>query len=328
MTDDHDRTPTDEERTDAPASSDADGIPAVDAFGLLAHETRLAAVRALWAADRPLRFSEVADRAGVTDTGNFNYHFGQLVGHFVRETGDEYELTRSGRQAMTAVLAGDVTDRPAFGPVELDERCPFCDAPVELAHDADVLRVRCSDCPGNFHGEHTAANGTPNPEGTITTFAFPAAGLRERDPETVLDVALVRLLSRWGDMTSGVCPDCAGPVDRTATVCDDHADDGVCEHCTSRFVGLLTARCGTCSNTRSGLLALAAFAHHRVRRYFEDHGHDPLEPTWSFALAVLALDERVHDTDPLHYEASWRLDDERLRVHVDDDGQVTRVHRD
>jgi hypothetical protein len=316
--------------SDDPLGNDDGGstIEPTAAFDLLAHDTRLAAMRVLWAADDPLRFSEVADRAGVRDTGNFNYHFGKLVGHFVRNAGDRYELTRSGRQAMTAVLAGDVTERPAFDPVTVDEPCPYCGSQVELHHDADVLRVRCTSCEGTFQGDRRAVGGTPNPPGTVTTFAFPAAGLADRDPETVLEAALVRLVSRYTDMANGVCPDCAGPVERETAVCDAHDPAGVCERCDARFAGVLTVRCETCGTTKAGLLALAALADPRLRRAFHDHGFDPLEPTWRFALAWLGATETVHDTHPVDYEAAWTLDDETVSVRLDGDGAVTDLRRD
>jgi len=304
------------------------------AFELLAHETRLAAMRVLWEAREPLRFSEIADRAGISDTGNFNYHFGKLVGGFVREVGDRYALTRSGRQAMTAVLAGDVTEHPSFDPVTLEESCPYCDAAVELHHDADQLRVLCSSCSGTFEGERETLSGardphgTPNPPGTLSTFAFPPAGLRDRDPDTVLEAALSRLVSRSRDASAGVCPDCAGPVDRTAAICPDHDPEGICEACGSRFAGLVTMNCETCRNTHAGVLALVGLSDPRIVSFFADHGIDPLDPSWAFATAFLGVEERVRGTDPLDYEAAWTLGDETLRVRFDADGEISALTRE
>ncbi len=306
---------------------DGEARAPTEAFELLAHDTRMAAMRALWEADGPLRFSEVADRAGIQDTGNFNYHFGKLVGHFVRKADETYELTRSGRVAMTAVLAGDVTGSPAFESVGLDEPCPYCGAAVELDHDADRLRVLCTECAGTFRGEREPHGGTPNPHGTISTFAFPAAGLRDRDPESVLDAALMRLTARVRSMTDGLCPDCAGPVDRSVTVCDDHDPDGVCSACGSRFAGVVTLQCETCRTAHSGVLALVGFADARVRDCFQDHGHELLVIDWATAVAFLDADERVRAVDPVDYEAAWTLNGETLRVAIDGDGRITDLQR-
>jgi hypothetical protein len=301
---------------------------AVGAFELLSHETRMAAMDVLWQADDQLRFSEIADRAGIDDTGNFNYHFGKLVGHYVRKHGEVYGLTRSGRETMTAVLAGDVTERPPFEPVALSESCPFCDAPIELRYYADELRVLCTSCAGTFQPGRETPRGTENPHGTLSTFAFPPAGVRDREPEAVLDAALLRLLTRTQQFTGGICPDCAGPVERTVEVCADHDDEGICEHCASRFAGLVTYRCETCRTTRSSVLGLVALSEPRLLTAFHDHGHDLFDPTWNFATTILNADEHVHATDPVEYEARWHLDDETLTVRIDGEGTVTSLDRE
>lgn len=309
---------------DPPADERGD-LAATEAFELLAHETRMAAMRALWEAGEPLRFSEIADRAGIADTGNFNYHFGKLAGHFVRKDDERYGLTRSGRQAMTAVIAGDVTERPAFDPVTVDESCPYCGARIELHHDADVLRVLCSSCSGTFRGERQTLQGRPNPSGTITTFAFPPAGLRDRDPGSILDAALMRLTARFRQMGDGLCPDCAGPVARTVTVCDDHDDAGLCETCRSRFVGLVTHRCDTCRTAHSGILALVGLTDRRVRQFFHDHDRDLVDPSWDSAQAFLGAEERLRSADPVDYEATWTIDGDALSMRVDGEGRLVDV---
>jgi hypothetical protein len=55
----------------------------------------------LWEAFEPfteenaVSFSELRDRVGTRDSGQFNYHLDQLTGHFIRATDSGYELRGS-----------------------------------------------------------------------------------------------------------------------------------------------------------------------------------------------------------------------------------------
>lgn len=300
-----------------------------EAFGLLAHDTRMAALQVLWEAGEPLRFSEIADRADISDTGNFNYHLGELVGHFVRKVGEQYALTRSGRQAMTAVLAGDITERHTLGPARIDAPCPYCGADVLLSHEADDLRVLCSSCEGTFRGKRaTKDTRQPSPAGTITTLPFPPGGIRDRELVGVLEAALTRMVSRNQQIANGVCPDCGGLVELTLTACPEHDDEGVCEACGSRFAGLRVFSCRTCGRTQGGLLALLVLVDPVFHAYFSERGFDFLNPTWREVVAALNMDERVHQVDPLEYEAIWVVDGETLSMHVDGEREAVDLARD
>jgi len=73
-------------------------VPPEDAFSLVANETRMDVLKALWEADGPRSFSALRERVGVRDSGQFNYHLGKLVGHFVRKTADGYRLSLDDRE--------------------------------------------------------------------------------------------------------------------------------------------------------------------------------------------------------------------------------------
>ncbi len=88
------------------------------ALDALTHETRVAILRTLADTDRPLPFSDLRTRVGVEDPGRFNYHLNELQEHFLRTTGDGYELNYRGERVLVA--AGGVDT------VEDDDACPVC----------------------------------------------------------------------------------------------------------------------------------------------------------------------------------------------------------
>jgi hypothetical protein len=93
---------------------DSERLSPDDAFATLGNETRLGILQTLGRAGEDLSFSVLRDRVGVEDSGQFNYHLEQLVGHFVRKTEDGYQLRRAGRRVVEAVLSGAVTDAPTW----------------------------------------------------------------------------------------------------------------------------------------------------------------------------------------------------------------------
>lgn len=103
---------------------------AADSLGALASEHRVAILRELAAADRPLRFSELRERIGMRDTGRFNYHLGELRGRFVREVDGGYVLGHAGERVV--LVAGDLDPAGAAALADAYERtndddaCPVC----------------------------------------------------------------------------------------------------------------------------------------------------------------------------------------------------------
>lgn len=112
-------------RESHPATSPEIREEGLDALETLAHETRLSILRTLADADRPLRFSELRKRIGLTDTGKFNYHLSELLGRFVRESDGGYELGPAGERTILA--AGDL-DAAALSIAATDDEstCPVC----------------------------------------------------------------------------------------------------------------------------------------------------------------------------------------------------------
>ena len=102
-----------------------------DALAVLSDETRVAILRTLAEADEPLPFSRLRERAGVRDSGRFNYHLRKLCEYFVRETDGGYELGHAGSRVVAATVVADgsaagrdVPDETAA--VDDTDECPVC----------------------------------------------------------------------------------------------------------------------------------------------------------------------------------------------------------
>ncbi|WP_227380085.1 winged helix-turn-helix domain-containing protein [Haladaptatus halobius] len=111
------------------APSDGVRETAVDALSTLASEHRIAILRALATAEKPLTFSELRERVGIRDTGRFNYHLSKLRERFVHETDDGYDLGHAGERVILA--AADADSESASARAEASENtanevCPVC----------------------------------------------------------------------------------------------------------------------------------------------------------------------------------------------------------
>src|SRR6056297_3085653 len=69
---------------DEPVFACTECLEPAEAFGLVANETRLSILQALWGAEeRPVAFSDLRRAVGMADSAQFNYDLQQLEGHFV-----------------------------------------------------------------------------------------------------------------------------------------------------------------------------------------------------------------------------------------------------
>ncbi|WP_440991198.1 DUF7347 domain-containing protein [Haloarchaeobius baliensis] len=112
-----------------------DDADAADALDVLAHEHRIAILRALAEADEPLSFSSLHTQVGMRDSGKFNYHLAKLCEYYVRETAAGYELGHAGERVVSATAAssdpastdgGTATTDGGTPGVDEGEDCPVC----------------------------------------------------------------------------------------------------------------------------------------------------------------------------------------------------------
>lgn len=275
--------------------------PAQDVFGLLSEETRLAILQALGEADaRALTFSELQDRVGTRDSGQFNYHLGKLTGRFVRKTEEGYELSLAGRQVVGALLAGTYTaTAETTEPLPVDAPCPECGGEVVATYAEEVVDMRCLDCE-DWYNEVTF------PPGILDQFA--PAELPE-----AFDRWLLTSIERTH---SGFCHNCAGRV-TGQVVRDDEHPQGV----------LVEYPCERCGETATISAIVPLLVHPAGTSLLYDHGIDVRRtPLWEVGASI---DEEVTivEDDPPLLELSIAVGDERVRATLESDLTIRDVQR-
>jgi len=150
----------------------------------------LAILLALWEefepfADRPaFRFSELQDRVGMRDSGQFSYHLERLEGRYVAATDGGYELRDAGLELVQTVIGGAAIEDSTLDPAPIDMTCQICGGDVEVGDEDGWVYNRCTDCEGLFGGN--------TPRGTLSKFDLAPAGLFDRSPAAVYATAWVR----------------------------------------------------------------------------------------------------------------------------------------
>jgi len=245
---------------------------ATEAFALLGNETRLAVLLALWesydphAEENAVPFSRIFERVDYDDPGNLSYHLGKLEGQFVRQRakGEGYELRIPGLKLVQAVVAGAGTGDARREQVEIDEPCPFCDAPTTVGYQEGVVVRACTACEG-------AAPERTETEGFLSAVKFERAGLADRDAAELRAASSVATLRQVRSMFDGLCPTCSGAVEGWLDRCPDH-EGGVCDACGSRFPVRARFECRVCKDHSICSPKALALFHPAVVSLYDDHG--------------------------------------------------------
>jgi DNA-binding transcriptional ArsR family regulator len=188
-----------------PVDPAADAFDPAAAFALLGDETRLRILRELWEAQREsddlgetgIPFETLRERAGVDDSGRFNYHLGKLTDRFVERTDAGYRLRFAGSRVVGALLEGTYAPGDDLE-IPVEGECWRCGGSLELRCTDERVHVTCADC-----GVDT------------TDFGCPPGVLAGREREAIpaaVDAHLRTLLAR---ARRSICPTCSGPM-RTA----------------------------------------------------------------------------------------------------------------
>ena len=312
--------------TASPTDPTAGDLSSAEAFSILADETRVRILRALGASgqrnpkqmpykpfdtDDPegLTYSELRERADVRDSGRFNYHLRELVGHYIEKSGETYRLSWLGILAFRFIIAGVLHDQVTVEPFETDSPCGNCGARLEASYPNEQLFfLECPEC------------GT-RPVGTD----LPTHAIRNRSHTELLDVLDRRERGQISLMSDGICFWCAGRVEAALHPVPASDDRGI-----SRSQPVVTLLCQDCGGLRFPTVGEVVATDSRVGAFVTDHApslRDRYIWEWPFATSQELV--TVTSTDPLRVEVEIEGDDGRNAVvAVDEQGSITSVERD
>ena len=320
--------------TDSPleAAAGAASPETVGALKLLANETRLAILLALWEAYEPfteendVSFSELRDQVGVQDPGNFNYHLNQLTDHFVDETDGGYALRNAGITVVQTVIAGTGLGPQTQPPTEIDMSCHRCGAPVELSYEDAILHICCTACEGNVSPSHVSEA----KRGTLISGHFAPAGLGERTLDQLLVAFTLKFISIVGLYGRGVCTSCSGPVEQTVTICEAHEapPEELCPNCGTRDEVRVDYVCEVCKYVGTHPAHIALLDHPHVVR-FSHRNNIPLSSDLNdasdcsrFWKNFFAREQTLVSTEPVSIQVAVPGNGETIQLTVDGDLNV------
>lgn len=290
-----------------------------EAFAVVGNETRVQILRTLGEAETPLSFTELRDRIGLRQGGQFNYHLDRLLAHFVRKTDEGYALRQAGRRVVEAVLSGAVTDAPVLERTLVEQTCPRCRAPVEVRYHQGHLEQFCTECAGTFGRDDATQSGY------LGCLMLPPAGLQARSTDEAVRAAWTWMNLRLLAIASGLCPNCSAALERWPSVCEDHdAAAGLCDRCDRRNAVQFHYRCTNCILDGTGDAAVCLAADTDLLAFLTDHGLDPVAPARISRVWRVCCDyeEIVRSTDPFEVQFTFTIDDDTLTLTVGDDLSV------
>ncbi|MFB6146455.1 MAG: hypothetical protein ABEJ08_02085 [Halobacteriaceae archaeon] len=305
--------------TPEPAPNEPDLADARTGIDLLANETRLRIVAELGdenavpsTARDGLPFSELRRRVGVQDSGRFNYHLDKLEGRFVQSAGEGqggYVLTGAGSQIYQLLVRGtleaDVTERT----LDVTADCLQCGTGLSGTYGENgILRVQCPDCGAGYYA-------SPVPPALVAT----------REDERALAAAREWVRNQTRLLARGLCPWCAGTVDRTLST--GEAEPGEDERDLAAYVRYYCGECGTELYSTPGSRLLV---HPAVVQFCADRGRDlRSRSTWRLPFAATDDYTTVIGEDPPRVAVTVPAGEEALRVVLDENAAIadTRVER-
>lgn len=302
----------------------AAGPDATEAFSLLANETRLAILLALWERQEPgiqdntISFSNLYRSVDYDNPGNFSYHLEKLEGPFIRKVDDQgYELRRTGMQLVQTVLAGAGVEDTRLESAEIDRDCYLCGAPTAVAYEDGRLYQHCTECEGIMSDDGT-------PDGFLNGMRLDPAGLVDRSPPELFAAAAVAAYRHMRTMLEGLCSACSGRIDASLDICAEHDSAGRCDSCGRRDGIWAEFRCRVCKDFHATTPDMLAMFHPAVISFYDDQG-----TSVQFHADEFESVERVVDLVTDHHQMALEsTDPPRATVTVDYDGEQVALTYD
>jgi len=278
-----------------------------DAIGALGDPRRLEILFALTEAERPqetpwttMSFTELYDAVDIDSTSQFAYHLKRLVGPFLTETPDGYQLTYSATKIARAIRSGEYESTSAFEDRSIDGVCLFCASESLVATlEAEHFLVRCESC-----------------DSTLLTDLFPRSQSRGRTPAEIVDSFGHRIWSSFVQLRADVCPECHGRIETTVEGIERGGD--------SLYV--LASTCHECGFVLTLPVEVAAAFHPAAVCHCWDHGISLWDvPLWEFFEFIVTgeIAADVASADPVDVRFEFTFDEESLYLTMDDTLAVT-----
>lgn len=126
---------------------------------------------------------------------------------------------------------------------------------------------------------------------------------------------------------NGICPDCAGRVTSTSSVCEEHdpGDGEVCEQCQSTHPVTFLHVCTICRRSSRLTPWVHIFAHPDVQEFYKDRGFDSFGPDYFRIWPATIVEQSVCSTEPLELKIGVNIEGDTLEVTIDDTGNVVQV---
>jgi hypothetical protein len=288
-----------------------DSPPAPDpaeAFALIGNEIRADILRVLGQDPHTgISFSELRSRVDEDiDSGQFNYHLDKLVGHFVLDGEDGYELRPAGLSLYRAIRAGSFDRRTTRDPFDAGFDCFFCGAAVEASYDDGLFRLACPDCAHEF--THTM---------------IPPSAVESVAADALLDHVSQYSRHELRAHLRGVCPTCVNPVEQSLVAGEEVWSEGA-EH----FDWWARYHCDHCGRSQYTSIGMAMLYEPAVIAFFHEHDVDVTRrPYWEFEFVMTDHCTTVRETDPFEAAVEVSHGGEILELVVDEDLAVVETTR-
>lgn len=217
-----------------------------------------------------------------------------------------------------------MTEAPVVERTQIDRACQLCGSSIEVRFSEERVETFCTECAGMW-GRDGAT-----PHGYLGSKFLPPAGVRERTPADLFDVAWTWTTLEFFVLASDICPRCSATLDVGRSVCKDHdATGGLCATCDNRYAVKLHFRCPNCILAVNGSPPIYLVTTTDLLDLLTSPGPNPVSPdTPADVQRVLSnYDEEILSIEPFEARFTFAVEQETLTLTVDEDLSVVDVVR-